>query len=142
DGTLATPVNYPVGVTGPNAIAIGDFNGDQIRDLAVANVSGTTNNLSVLLGAANGTFGTATNYNTTSFANDVAVGDFNGDGFLDIAMQGQTEVAIHLGTGTGTFGAANKSAAGAWLQAIAAADFDSNGTIDVALIGGTPTGDV
>jgi hypothetical protein len=44
----------------PYTIASGDFNGDLIPDLAVANYA--TNDVSVLLGNGNGTFQTAVNY--------------------------------------------------------------------------------
>ena len=51
----------------------------QILDLAVAN--GASNNVSILLGNGDGTFGTpATNFAVGEGPASVAVGDFNGDG--------------------------------------------------------------
>src|SRR5690348_9056902 len=44
---------YPVGY-GPSSVVVGDFNGDGIQDLAVANEYDAT--LSVLLGMGSGTF--------------------------------------------------------------------------------------
>ena len=41
-------------------MAVGDFNGDGIPDVAVANVG--SNNVSILLGTGTGSFGAATNF--------------------------------------------------------------------------------
>ena len=49
DGTFQAAHNY-VAAIAPIAVALGDFNGDGIADLAVANSYG--NNVSVLLGQA------------------------------------------------------------------------------------------
>jgi len=53
------------------AVAVGDFNGDGKADLAVAN-SGT-NDVSILLGNGDGTFGVAVNYAAGSFPESVAM---------------------------------------------------------------------
>src|ERR1700675_103643 len=57
--TFGPPTDYPVGTT-PGAVATGDFNNDGKPDLAVAN-SGS-NDISILLGNADGTFQSAVNY--------------------------------------------------------------------------------
>ena len=51
-------------VTGnrPVSVAVGDFNGDGVEDLAVAN--GSSNNISVLLGNGDGSFQPATSFRT------------------------------------------------------------------------------
>src|ERR1019366_9954799 len=76
-------VNDLAGVA-PTAVAVGDFNGDTIADLAVANLS--SNNVSVLLGGGAGAFGTSVDYNVGSSPEAIAVGDFNGDGKTDLAV--------------------------------------------------------
>src|SRR5438034_179757 len=73
---LAPAVNYAVG-SSPNSVATGDFNGDGKLDLAVANL--LSNNVSVLLGNGDGTFGPAVNYAGGPNNRGVFVGDFNGD---------------------------------------------------------------
>jgi hypothetical protein len=55
DGTFATAVNYPAGLTGAGQIAAADFNGDGSGDLVVSG----TSSISVLLNKGNGTFGAA-----------------------------------------------------------------------------------
>jgi hypothetical protein len=55
---------------------VGDFNGDGVPDLAVAN--SLSHNVSVLLGNGDGTFRAAQNYGAGTAPVFVAVGDFNG----------------------------------------------------------------
>ena len=74
--------NFSVG-NNPRSVAIGDFNGDGIIDLATANNG--SNNVSVLLGSGTGSFSAAINFNAGSNPFTVTTGDFNGDGRLDLA---------------------------------------------------------
>jgi hypothetical protein len=95
DGTFQAPVNYPVlGISeqlGPSVV-IGDFNSDGKPDLAV----GTNEypyqpegGVAILIGNGDGTFQPATYYGGSGIKGDgLAIGDFNGDGRPDIAVQG------------------------------------------------------
>jgi hypothetical protein len=65
-------------------LAAGDFNGDGIIDLVTANHRG--NDLSILLGKGDGTFGTPQRFRAGLFPAGVAVADFNRDGRADIAV--------------------------------------------------------
>ena len=72
------PVSYPVG-TAPRAVAFGDFNGDGMVDLAVANSGnavGDNGNVSILLGNGDGTFLPANNIPAGKNPFSIAVGDF------------------------------------------------------------------
>ena len=56
-------------------------------DLAVANQG--SDSISILLGNGTGSFGTATNFPLGTPPFSVAVGDFNGDTFFDLAVAKQ-----------------------------------------------------
>src|SRR5712692_9408280 len=68
----------------PHSVAVGDFNGDGLQDLAVA-TSGS-DNVSVLLGNGDGTFQAPQHFGAGDHPRFVAVADFNGDGLQDLAV--------------------------------------------------------
>ena len=86
-------------------VAVGDMNNDTQLDIVVANYG--TNNIGVLLGYGNGTFVSQMMLNTgsNSHPSSIAIGDFNGDNQLDIAVAnyGTKNVDMLLGNGKGTF---------------------------------------
>lgn len=65
----------------------------------------------------------------------VAVGDFNGDGKLDMAVadEGDNTVSILLGNGDGTFQSQSTFPAGAAPGAIVAGDFNGDGKLDLGV---------
>jgi hypothetical protein len=96
-------------------ILVGDLNGDGHSDLVVLNSSFVA---TVYLGDGQGGFTKATTFNLSmsndplyGFAippSDLALGDFNGDGKLDLAVSYSTTpdvVDMYLGDGTGHFAA-------------------------------------
>src|SRR5208283_3791450 len=128
DGTFQAPVTYATAAD-PLMVIVADFNGDGKLDLATANASSET--ISVLLGNGDGTFQTHKD-NSTAIAescislaagalrddknmdvpagvDQVALGDFNGDGKLDVAVTNSGTydmVSVLPGTGSGTLKAA------------------------------------
>jgi len=114
------------------SVAVGDFNFDGNSDLVAAN--NATNNVSLLLGNGDGTFGEATNLSVGSNPRTVAVGDFNGDGNSDLATANPTSnnVSILPGNGNGTFGAASYFDVGSNPYFVVVGDFNLDGKSDLA----------
>src|SRR5690242_466263 len=118
-----------------NAVA-GDFNGDGKLDLAGLVPLATSNPVFVLLGNGNGTFQPPIIIDTGQDASVIAVGDFNSDGRLDLAIFGNTAASILLGNGDGTFQNPKPFAPGFNPGApanVAIADFNGDGKLDLAL---------
>src|SRR5258707_1302573 len=80
-------------------------------------------------------FGAKTAFGTTSGPISVAVGDFNGDGKLDLAVVNfdSDTVSILLGTGTGSFGAKTDFGTGGSPFSVAVGDFNRDGKFDLAV---------
>src|SRR5262249_45969346 len=83
------PATYIFDFEAPISMAVGDFNGDGIPDLAVANLGRYTLDngwVSILLGNGDGTFQGPKNYPAGIEPSFLVVGDFNGDGIADLAV--------------------------------------------------------
>jgi len=78
----------------PNAVAVGDFNGDGKLDLAVTNQGDNT--VSILLGNGDGTFQSQTTLPTGLAPDAIVAGDFKGDGKLDLAVANFTDNSISI----------------------------------------------
>ena len=152
DGTFQPArLSFPGGQF-PDSVAVGDFNGDGILDLTVAN-SGTfpdyTGKVTLLLGNGDGSFRPGESYvagiqESDSSANgmhaSLAIADFNGDGRLDIAVTNSGAlpdykgiVSILLGNGDGTFQPAQTIAAGRGTSGLVVADLNHDGIPDLAV---------
>jgi hypothetical protein len=137
DGTFQPAVSYSVGAA-PNYIAVGDFTHNGKLDLAVgheltAGPVGAT--VSVLLSNGDGTFQPAVMYSVEGDTVDsIAVGDFTGDGKLDLAVASYFgTVAVLLGNGDGTFRSGQDFEAGGILEngSLAVGDFTGDGKLDL-----------
>ena len=107
DGTFQFPIEIEVG-TGMSRIAVGDFNRDSIKDLAIA---GDRSQVYTLLGVGNGTFLQQPTITLTADTfgvdgTDIDAGDLNGDTIQDLVVAIPTNgsrTAVLLGNGDGTF---------------------------------------
>lgn len=117
----------------PNGIAVGDFNGDGRRDLAVANVSSA--NLAILIANGTGTFAAPVYYAAGAGPIAVISGDWNGDGKADLAVANYTAgtISILIGRGDGTFAAPVAYAVGTSPMALATGDFNGDGKPDLVV---------
>jgi hypothetical protein len=127
-GTFGAPVSYPLAPMTYTLynIAIADFNGDGIPDIA----AGVSSGAALLLGNGDGTFQTPISVAST-IGGALAVGDFNGDGNPDLALVSlQANAQILLGNGDGTFQSPRPVEAEGLV--IVVADFNGDGKADLA----------
>jgi hypothetical protein len=115
-----------------NNHVIADLNGDGRNDLAGLGAQAAA----VYLSTGAGTFGARAEYPVASWGQDIATGDFNGDGRLDLAVtvnDPQVSVSLLAGRGDGTFTAAVNipNTTGFDSPAIAATDVDNDGRLDL-----------
>ncbi len=119
-----SPITLTANETGQVAIGTGVFRNNstfatsQPADLVLVN--STSNNVSILLGSVDATTGKAnglfteapgspipvgTSTNTANNPSSALVADFNGDGFLDLAVanEGDNSISLFQGHGDGTF---------------------------------------
>jgi hypothetical protein len=133
--TAAADTSFFSGYISNLSLAAGDLNGDGKLDIVV---TGAENNLSqayVLLGNGDGTFGAAASFGLVNQPFGVAVGDFNGDGDLDLALTDAADsaVAVLLGNGDGTFQRQIEYPANGYPYALVVADFNGDGHSDIAV---------
>jgi hypothetical protein len=85
-----------------------------------------------------GGFGTPTMYISNSGPMDVASGDFNGDGFIDIvaANHATGNIALFLGNGAGVFGAATNFTTAAGPMAVVCEYINNDAFLDVVVCNG------
>jgi hypothetical protein len=139
DGTFDREDKFLVG-SNPVALAVGDFNGDGYPDVAVADLS--NNYVTILVNSA-GTGSSRFLPNPATFPvgispESLAVGDFNGDGKLDLAVANSdsNNIVLLLGDGTGKLAPAPSGplAVGSAPFFVAAADFNRDSRTDLAVV--------
>src|SRR5271168_1647907 len=144
-GSFGTGTTIPVGA-GPTWISTGFFNTktdttNTIVDLAVANQTAST--VSILHGNGDGTFTVEPLLTLPSGAGPtaIAVGDFNDDGFADLAVvnKNANTVSIFLGNGDETFQTPTTITTGNAPTSIVAQAFNPNAPaiIDLAVTNST-----
>lgn len=132
DGTFTSGDEYG-GINEPSALATGDFNRDGWADIAVANNGPSEYSLHILFGDQSGTFREEP---ISTFSNQVyslAVGDYNGDKKLDIAVPTLLRsISVFMGDGTDSFDLENSYSTDIMPRSVAAGDFNKDGKDDLA----------
>ena len=123
---------------------LADLNGDGFPDLVLANaaIAGATGGVVVLANPGDGNFRPWFSFAAGSSPAAVAAGDFNRDGWNDIAVANVTNatcsgaqgtIDVVLSQGDGTFAPLVRYGGGGY-SAIAAADVDGDGTLDLVAL--------
>ena len=146
DGSLGPGVNYGSGGS-LTSVAIADFNGDGIPDIAALDL-GSSNGVQIFFGSAQtpGTFTPAGSYFTGGSGvggsknggfNQIVTGDFNKDGHIDIAVANYSSnnVSVLLNDGNGGFltAATYQFTNSGNAQTIATADVNNDGFLDLVV---------
>ena len=131
NGTLASGGSLSLGVAAGWA-TIGDLNNDGNADLAITTSAG---NVYAYLGNGNGTFLAPKSSSLgTNTPQNIVLGDFNGDGFLDAASGSYSgsNIGVVFGDGKGLFsGATTYATTGGNTYWVEAGDFNGDGITDL-----------
>ena len=134
DGTFNAALDSDAG---GEPVAVGDFTGNGDLDIAVTNSSGggAEGTVDILLGNGAGTFGAPIASPAVLDPSAVAVGDFNGDGKLDLVFTNYLAdtVSVLLGQGDGSFDFLGTFATFINPLSVAVGDFNADGIPDLAV---------
>jgi FG-GAP-like repeat len=136
NGTFALADSTPVmSCTNPNHLAVADLTGDGLADVVVECWDGTTSGVDVYVNQStagtvkfSAAFVVPLPLTTVDFF--PMLGKFKNDGFVDLALLGNSELYIAAGSGTGIFPASTRMAGGIGSASGAFADLNGDGFLD------------
>jgi hypothetical protein len=114
------------------ARSVADMDRNGRPDLIVGNTSMTQ--LKIYFQQSDGTYSTSTTYSPAVGLNSASVGDWNRDGFMDVAVAGPSGLSVYPGSTAipGTLGAEAIVASGTAYADVCAMDFNRDGMPDLA----------
>jgi len=117
----------------PAGVAAGDFDGDGLSDVAVANAVSRT--IAVLAGRGDGAFGDARRHHVGPDPKWIALGRLDRDRHWDaaVATSGATGIAVLLGRGDGGFQARTTFEVGGHPGSVAISEFNADQRADLAV---------
>ncbi len=130
-GSLGKGAVYAAGhATG--YVAVGDINHDGKLDIIATNA--VTGSLEILMGKGDGTFREPVSIPLPDIPRGVVAGDFNGDGWVDVAVVGSTgKVYVLLNDRKGSLRAATAYSLSGRAFELVAADVNGDGKIDLCM---------
>jgi hypothetical protein len=135
---IAPTAQFPASLS---HVIVADLQGDNAPE--IIGLDNNSNSLVVMLNLGDGTYGPANYYGLDDTPNGIAVGDFNGDGMLDVAVAlGHYNatygyVAVLLNAGHGMLHKPVYYKVPIPAYSIVAADLDNDNLPDIAVIGNT-----
>jgi hypothetical protein len=141
DGTFGVSTN--IARLAGNDLKVADVNGDGVNDIVVC----TSNQVNVLMGAVSGgQWSPSANFQTAlahTRGDSLAVGDFDGDGKLDVAVSGNRYISSSFsllpatqalkGKGDGTFSPLSTATVGMLPSETFAMDVNADGVLDLVV---------
>lgn len=137
DGSFGATVDYPAGSHSGGAIqgfAVADLTGDGVPDLALPSLG--TDDVALLVGAGDGSFGAPISLSAGDAPRSVAAGDLDGDGATDLvsANAGSGDLTVLLANGLGGFEPPLSFSLGASVvepKSVTLSDLDGDGRLDL-----------
>ncbi|MCP4543439.1 MAG: DUF11 domain-containing protein [Chloroflexi bacterium] len=138
DGTFGTYTSFDPTLDGTESVALGDVDEDGDLDIVVGKtvIGPYSGENTVHLNAGNGTFPVTHTFGTGSdWTSDIALGDMDADGDLDVAVGNlMQQNGVYLNAGDGTFPISQTFGTGSdRTNSVALGDMDGDGDLDIVV---------